>query len=77
MSPSSPFTAFLLACAVYTATFAKTNETTAPIDSLVGKAEIQKSGRQQWSPVALGAKLHGSDVVRALDNSFLRISWPD
>ena len=77
MPPSSPFTAFLLACAVYAAPLAKTNETTATIDSLVGKAEIQKSGRQQWSPVALGAKLHGSDVVRALDNSFLRISWPD
>ncbi len=51
-------------------------EIVAVVDSLVGKAEVQRSG-QQWRPVAVRAKLRNNETVRALDKSFLRISWPD
>jgi hypothetical protein len=49
----------------------------AVIDSLDGKAEIQESGQQKWRQASLGAKLKANDIIRALDKSFLRISWPD
>jgi hypothetical protein len=49
----------------------------AVVDSLVGSAELQRPGRQKWVPVSLGAQLKTNDIIRALDKSFVRISWPD
>ncbi|HEX7511510.1 MAG TPA: FecR family protein, partial [Chitinivibrionales bacterium] len=56
---------------------AASKEIVATIDSLVGKAEIQKSAQQQWRPAKVGNKLNSGDVIRALDNSFICVSWPD
>jgi hypothetical protein len=77
MPLASFFNSFFITFLIYSAAFAHAKETVATIDSLEGRAEIQKAGQQRWLAVAAGAKLHSSDVVRALNKSFIRISWPD
>lgn len=67
----------VLSLALFAASFAGPRDACATVDSLTGTAEVQKSGQQQWRPLALGAKLGNNDIVRAHDKSFLRISWPD
>ena len=63
--------------ALFASSFAGAREACATVDSLTGAAEVQKSGQQQWRPIALGSKLGNNNIVRARDKSFLRISWPD
>ena len=67
--------AFSLALCI--AAFAGAKEIQVTVDSLVGAAEMQKTGQYQWKPIALGAKLSSNDIIRALDKSFLRLAWPD
>jgi hypothetical protein len=71
----SKIIAFSLALCI--ASFAGAKDIQVTVDSLVGTAEVQKAGQHQWKPIALGAKLSGNDIVRALDKSFLRLAWPD
>ena len=47
------------------------------IDSLAGKAEIQRAGRHDWYYVQKGERLYSNDMLRVLDNSLARLVWPD
>ncbi|NLE01808.1 MAG: hypothetical protein GX640_18235, partial [Fibrobacter sp.] len=47
------------------------------IDSLCGKAEIQKAGKTTWIYVKQGNKLFHNDKIRLLDRSKARLRWPD
>jgi hypothetical protein len=58
-------------------TFAASKEMFATIDSLAGKAEIQRAGQQKWQEATLNAKMRGNDIVRVLDKSFVRLGLPD
>ncbi len=73
---------FILQCCVllllsFHAASAAPKESFAVLDSLAGKAEIQKSGQQQWLQAACGAKLYSNDIIRVSDKSLARLSWPD
>ena len=57
--------------------FAASKGMFAVIDSIAGKAEIQKAGQQKWQPAVCNAKLNGNDIIRVLDNSFVRLALPD
>jgi FecR protein. len=67
----------VVSCALAAVSVAGTKNVQVTVDSLVGNAEIQKAGQQQWKPIALGAHLSTNDIVRVLDKSFLRLAWPD
>lgn len=45
------------------------------IDSLSGRAEVQRAGRQNWELVKMGTKLFDNDIIRALDKSYARLKW--
>ncbi len=45
------------------------------IDSLNGRAEVQRAGRQNWELVKSGTKLFDNDIIRALDKSYARLKW--
>jgi hypothetical protein len=47
------------------------------LDSLEGKAEVQREGSTKWVPVALDAKLYNNDVVRIAKDGIGRLRWPD
>jgi hypothetical protein len=47
------------------------------IDSLVGKTEVQRAGRQLWQPCIKKMKLYNNDMVHVLPQGFVRLSWPD
>lgn len=47
------------------------------VDSIVGKAEIQKMEEGTWSLLIKGTKLYNNDVVRVLDSSLLQLKWPN
>jgi hypothetical protein len=51
--------------------------TSVTIDSLSGKAEIQRSGKRDWSYVTGGEKINHNDIIRVLNKSFARLKWPD
>jgi hypothetical protein len=59
------------------ACFAAQKNTYATIDSLAGKAEVQRAGTQSWQKAATGDKLYNNDIIRALEKSFVRLGWPD
>lgn len=69
--------AIVLSLAFFAASFAGAKDMHGTVDSLAGKAIVQKAGQQQWKPLTLGARLCSNDGVRVLDKSFLRLSWPD
>lgn len=45
------------------------------LDSLKGKAEIQRAGRQKWELVAKNTKLYNNDILRVLDKSLAKLKW--
>lgn len=45
------------------------------VDSLSGRAEVQRAGRQNWELVKQGTKLFDNDIIRALDKSHARLKW--
>ncbi|MBD3391160.1 MAG: hypothetical protein GF418_03800 [Chitinivibrionales bacterium] len=47
------------------------------IDSLVGKAQVQRAGHQNWVPCKKGAKLYNNDVLRVMKDSHARLLWTD
>lgn len=47
------------------------------LDSLSGKAEVQRAGSTQWTPVGADEKLYNNDVVRIVPGGVGRLRWPD
>ncbi len=47
------------------------------LDSLSGKAEVQRAGSIKWDPIELNAKLFNNDVVRIIEGGVGRLQWPD
>jgi hypothetical protein len=47
------------------------------LDSLSGKAEVQRAGTTKWKPVELNARLLNNDVIRIAPEGFGRLCWPD
>ncbi len=45
------------------------------IDSLCGKAEVQRAGHQEWINVQKNSKLFNNDILRVLDKSLVRAKW--
>lgn len=45
------------------------------IDSLKGKAEVQRAGQQQWVLIGKNSKLYNNDIIRVLDKSVVRLKW--
>ena len=45
------------------------------IDSLNGKAEVQRAGQQKWVLVRKNTKLYNNDIIRVLERSLARIKW--
>ncbi len=57
--------------------FAAEKNTFATIDSLTGRAEVQRAGMQSWRKAAVGDKLYNNDMIRVFDKSSARLGWPD
>jgi hypothetical protein len=53
------------------------NVSYAVIDSLVGKAEIQRAGTQTWEKTLKTDKVYNNDFIRASAKAFVRLSWAD
>jgi hypothetical protein len=47
------------------------------IDSLSGKTEVQRAGRQVWQPAVRGMKLDNNDIIRILPQGYACLGWPD
>ena len=47
------------------------------LDSIAGKAEILKAGKQHWSSATKGMKLFNNDMIHVLEKSKARLQWPD
>jgi hypothetical protein len=47
------------------------------LDSLVGKAEIQRAGQQRWVLASQGARLENNDMIRVLAGSLAKLIWAD
>lgn len=47
------------------------------VDSVMGKTEVQRAGRQLWQPCVKKMKLFNNDMVHVLPQGFVRLSWPD
>lgn len=45
------------------------------IDSLKGKAEVQRAGQQRWALIGKDARLFNNDIIRVLDKSVVRLKW--
>ncbi len=45
------------------------------IDSLSGKAEVQRAGQHKWQIIKRGTRLHNNDILRVLDKSLACIKW--
>ncbi len=45
------------------------------IDSLKGRAEVQRAGQQKWSLIGKDAKLYNNDILRVLDKSLAKLRW--
>jgi hypothetical protein len=57
--------------------FAAEKNTFATVDSLTGRAEVQRAGAQSWQKAARGDKLYNNDMIRVLGKSTVRLGWPD
>jgi hypothetical protein len=70
---------FLIGCigAVLLASPPSQAKSSACVDSLAGKVEIQRAGAMQWTAVKKGDALFNNDVVRAGDAAFARLDWSD
>ena len=47
------------------------------LDSLSGKAEVQRAGSTQWTPIGTDEKLYNNDIVRIVKGGVGRLRWPD
>jgi hypothetical protein len=47
------------------------------VDSIAGKTEVQRAGKQLWQPCVKKMKLYNNDMVHVLPQGFVRLSWPD
>jgi hypothetical protein len=47
------------------------------VDSLCGKAEVQRAGKLLWQPCAVKMKLYNNDIIHSLPEGMVRLSWPD
>ena len=47
------------------------------IDSVSGKTEVQRAGRQLWQPCVVKMKLYNNDMIHVFPQGFVRLSWPD
>jgi hypothetical protein len=47
------------------------------LDSLSGKAEIQRAGQNVWTFCKENQKIYNNDLFRVLDKSTARLRWPD
>jgi hypothetical protein len=47
------------------------------LDSISGKAELQKAGTSSWIPAEKGARLYDNDILRVSGNSRARLIWKD
>lgn len=45
------------------------------LDSLKGKAEVQRAGQQRWALIGKDGKLYNNDIIRVLDKSVIRLKW--
>ena len=45
------------------------------LDSLKGKAEVQRAGQQKWVLIGKEGKLFNNDIIRVLDKSVVRLIW--
>ncbi len=45
------------------------------IDSLKGKAEVQRAGQQKWVLIGKKGKLFNNDILRVLDKSLAKLKW--
>ncbi len=77
MNHNSIFSFFVVSILFTQLSHGASKEMFASIDSLVGAAEIQKSGQQKWEKAGLSAKLRGNDIIRVGDKSFVRLALPD
>jgi FecR protein len=75
MAMNTKFLMFLLLFAA--AGLAAEKNTFATIDSLTGRAEVQRAGTQSWQKAAVGERLYNNDMIRVLDKSSARLGWPD
>lgn len=57
------------------ATICASEEPNVVIDSLSGKAEVQRAGNSDWKVVREGVKLYNNDILRILDRSTARLEW--
>jgi hypothetical protein len=69
-------TGFLMVFLLAPGSFASKSQY-AIIDSLSGKAEVQRAGTQTWKPASAGDKLYTNDIIRALARSAVKLSWAD
>jgi hypothetical protein len=47
------------------------------VDSLVGKTEVQRAGKQLWQPCVKKMKLYNNDIIHVLPLGLARLAWPD
>jgi hypothetical protein len=47
------------------------------IDSLSGRAEVQRAGRHQWQAVTKQMKLMNNDIIHVLPTGYVTLKWPD
>lgn len=73
-SRSACITAVIFSCSIV---FLAHAEPSVLIDSLSGKAEIQRAGHITWEPCRQGDALSNNDMLRVLANSSARLKWED
>lgn len=49
----------------------------AVIDSLSGKAEIQRDSQHEWQFIRAGGKIYNNDIIKTLHDSHVRLKWLD
>ncbi|MBD3344746.1 MAG: hypothetical protein GF401_06755 [Chitinivibrionales bacterium] len=45
------------------------------LDSLTGKAQVQRAGKGKWFPVKEGTELHNNDIIRTAAHSTAKLKW--
>lgn len=74
MSPRS-LSLSLLFILVFSGFTFSMEETFVLIDSLNGKAEVQRAGQEKWVLVRKNTKLYNNDIIRVLERSIAKIKW--
>jgi len=76
-NPRRILRASLLSAVVFACISSASESSFALLDSLSGKAEVQRAGQQRWLPAKQGIKLYDNDVLRVMENSNARLIWSD